>query len=556
MDNNNYNQNQDRGTNDNASAPDLNSASGTFTNESRNTEGADLNQNTASYSNSDTGTTATGNSQSADSNSNQSADSNYDPSRNANHATGNNYGGYSQGQNGIPQNNPDHIVFGAPHAGPGNAAGGGYNNRGYAYGGYGNGNSQPGGGANDFGRGGYAGSPGYGMYGTSQGGMAKAKKEKKAASKGFVAAMVCLGIVLSGVVGYVASAFASSGGKPSSTGGTGSGISVNYVDPVSSTAKEETNAAHVNNVAGQTVVEISTEKVSTNAFYGQYVTEGAGSGVIIASQDGKSYILTCAHVVSGASKLRVTLNNANKDQFEASIIGSDSITDIAVISIDTDGLKTATIGDYSSLEVGDYVVAIGNPLGSLGGSVTDGIVSALDRSIIIDDQTYTLIQTNTAINPGNSGGGLFDKDGNLIGIVNAKSSGEQIEGIGFSIPITKAMEVADELIENGYVTGRVQLGLSLFEIASQNDYYTYWKYQRYITGYGVYIAESQSSDEFQTGDRIAAIDGVEVSSISAIKNLLLDYKVGDVVKVSVYRLDLSGKSRLVEVELTLTEKNS
>lgn len=471
----------------------------------------------------------------------------------------------NQKENGDFNTDKSQVVFGNPSVDP-NAFSGrqenyqfrnqSYNENGnYSYSRAGQYNTA----SNGFGSNNYSGyGSEYHAYNNGQAG-AKAKKPKTSASKGFVALMVCIGIVLSGIVGYVSSALAQSHASNFTSKGTGSDISINYVDPTSSTSKEETNAAHVNNVAGQAVVEISTESVTTSVFYGQYITQGAGSGVIIASSDGKSYILTCAHVVSDASKLLVTLNNTNKDQFEATIVGSDSITDIAVISIDVDGLTTATIGDYDSVEVGDYVVAIGNPLGSLGGSVTDGIISALDRSIIIDGQTYTLIQTNASINPGNSGGGLFDKDGNLIGVVNAKSSsdssGTQIEGIGFAIPIKKAMQVAEELIKNGYVTGRVQLGLSLFEIESQNDYYTYWNYQRYITGYGVYVAESQS-DNFQMGDRIAAIDGVEISSVSEIKNLLLDYSVGDVVKVSVYRIDMSGKSRLIEIEHTLTEKNS
>lgn len=492
----------------------------------------------------------------ATSGANAGAEANYNASSasqtNANQSNGFNPQGRGSNFNG----SANRVVFGSPQSsfgtqsdkmntGYGTGYNAGYNSNGNQYN---SGNYNNGFGGNYYGG-------GYNAYNNRA---EKPKKEKRGASKGFVALMVCVGIVLSGVVGYVSSSFAASH-ITCNNQGTGGSISVNYVDPIRSDAKEETDAAHVNNIAGQSVVEISTEKVSTSVFYGQYVTQGAGSGVIISSENGKSYILTCAHVVSEASKLLVTLNNTNKDQFEATVVGSDSITDIAVISINTDGLKTATIGDYDSLVVGDYVVAIGNPLGSLGGSVTDGIISALDRSIIIDGQSYTLIQTNASINPGNSGGGLFDKDGNLIGVVNAKSSGEssgtQIEGIGFAIPIKKAMEVADELLQNGYVTGRVQLGLSLFEITSQNDYYSYWNYQRYITGYGVYVAESQN-DSFQVGDRLAAIDGIEISSVSEIKNLLLEYSVGDVVKVSVYRLDASGKSRLVEVEIVLTEKTA
>ena len=168
-----------------------------------------------------------------------------------------------------------------------------------------------------------------------------------------------------------------------------------------------------------TVVEIVTESVSTATTFwgGNYVTSGAGSGVIISS-DG--LIITNNHVVSGANTIKVTLKDGT--QYDAKLIGTDPDSDIAVIKIEATGLPCALVGDSDKLEVGDEVVAVGNPLGELGGTVTNGIISALSRDVNIDGTEMSLIQTNAAVNPGNSGGGLFNMYGGLIGIVNAKST--------------------------------------------------------------------------------------------------------------------------------------
>ncbi|HQB33018.1 MAG TPA: trypsin-like peptidase domain-containing protein, partial [Erysipelotrichaceae bacterium] len=162
-----------------------------------------------------------------------------------------------------------------------------------------------------------------------------------------------------------------------------------------------------------TIVEVYTESTKFSAFYDEYIIEGAGSGVIYTS-DG--YIITNNHVIEGANTIMVVLTNGEK--YNARLIASDLVSDIAVIKIDAQGLKAVTIGDSSQIKVGQICIAIGNPLGTLGGTVTDGIISALSREITIDGQKMNLLQTNTAISPGNSGGGLFDVAGNLIGIIN------------------------------------------------------------------------------------------------------------------------------------------
>ena len=191
-----------------------------------------------------------------------------------------------------------------------------------------------------------------------------------------------------------------------------------------------------------TVVEIRTKHTTGNIFFGTYETTGAGSGVII-SENG--YIITNNHVVDGANEIAVRLNNGNT--YRAQLIGTNASVDIAVIKINESGLNYARMGSSANLEVGQSVIAIGNPMGTLGGTVTNGIISAKDREVIIDQYRMTLLQTNAAINPGNSGGGLFDMAGQLIGIVNAKKIDEQIEGLGFAVPIDIAWAAAEKIIK-------------------------------------------------------------------------------------------------------------
>lgn len=324
----------------------------------------------------------------------------------------------------------------------------------------------------------------------------------------------------------------------------------------------DTNDAIVNATAfaKDTVVEITTETVATNYFYGQYVTEGAGSGVIL-TDDG--YIITCAHVVDGASSVTVTLTNGTK--YDATIVGKDNQTDIAVLKITADTLlPSAVIGNSENLLLGEPAIAIGNPLGTLGGSVSNGIISALDREITIDGQNYKLLQTNAAINPGNSGGGLFNINGELIGIVNAKSAGNTIEGLGFAIPINSALKIAEELINNGYISGRPRLGVNVFEFNANSSYMNirnseYAAILNYLSDYGVYFLayDGKQTGDLQFGDRIIAIDGTPVSSFTDISSLLQDsYQVGDEIEITVVRTTIEGRnvsSKLEYVKLTLVE---
>lgn len=289
------------------------------------------------------------------------------------------------------------------------------------------------------------------------------------------------------------------------------------------------------------VVEINTEQMVTGSFYSQYIASGAGSGVIVAKE---GYIITNNHVVSGASTIKVTLTNGNT--YDAKLIGTDASSDIAVLKITpNETLTAAVLGSSSTLVLAQEVIVIGNPLGSLGGTVTCGIISALDRQITVEGEKMTLLQTNAAVNPGNSGGGMFNLRGELIGIVNAKSTGDDVEGLGFAIPIDTAYNVFNQLVEYGYVRGRVDHGLDLVDIS---DWFMASAYR--VSTLGVYVLESKYSDEIKNGDRIVSVHGTEVSTSSDITAALTDCSVGDTVKIV-----LARNGRMVEVNLELREYN-
>lgn len=296
------------------------------------------------------------------------------------------------------------------------------------------------------------------------------------------------------------------------------------------------------------VVEIFTEQ---RAYNGWYVSSGAGSGVIIGrSENGKlAYIVTNNHVISGADTINVRTTDGAK--YVATLIGTDAVTDVAVLSIEVSGkLTVAECGSSAGLVVGEGVVAIGNPLGELGGTVTTGIVSALGREVTIDDNAMVLLQTNAAVNPGNSGGGLFNMKGELIGVVNAKSSGTNVENIGFAIPIDTAYKIVVELIEHGYVTGRPTTGLTLIDIT---DRFTAMYYG--LDSLGVYVTESKFTDEIKSGDRVVSVNGTNVSSAAEIKSMLNDCKVGDQISITVSRKGVQH-SVVLTLEEDVPDKNS
>lgn len=372
----------------------------------------------------------------------------------------------------------------------------------------------------------------------------KVKKDKKPASKGFVAAMLIIGILASSAVGFGGGYFAS---QISSSGGKG-GININQVSSSGGTTVSNASAngttTEIVKKTADSVVEIATESVVTGGFAQQYVQQGAGSGVII-SEDG--YIITNQHVIDGAENIQVTLRDGTKS-YTAALIGSDQENDIALLKVDAKGLSPATFGNSSEIAVGDYVVAIGNPLGELGGTVTDGIVSALAREVTIEGNNMTLLQHNAQISPGNSGGGLFNADGELIGIVNAKDSATEVEGIAFAIPINNVLDIIEDLQNYGYVTGKVDLGMQFTDITSRDTAFFYGVNK---TGcYVVSVTKDSNADTagFRAGDLITKVNGTDVSTSADIEAVLKDAKVGDKVDFTVYR---SG--RTANIELTLDE---
>ena len=283
------------------------------------------------------------------------------------------------------------------------------------------------------------------------------------------------------------------------------------------------------------VVEITTETLVQSGYIGQYVTSGAGSGVIIAKE---GYIVTNHHVVDGANTITVRMSDGK--EFSAQLVGSDQETDIAVLWINAGNypLTVATMGASYDLVVGEDILAIGNPLGSLGGTVTEGMISATARDISVNGTNMTLLQVSAPINPGNSGGGLFNMAGELVGVVNAKMASEEIEGLGFAIPSDTAYTVICELINNGYVSGRPALGVTLTEVTSVSG-------TRYVR------VEDKNHAVLKDQDLILMADGVRISSIEDLAAIVRAKSVGDTVTLTVYR---DGKQ--IELTVPVIERSS
>lgn len=379
----------------------------------------------------------------------------------------------------------------------------------------------------------------------------KPKKQRKPISRGGIAIALAVTMVFSCGLGFGGGYFAnkvntSTSGSLNITKTSNSGTTTT----ASSTSKANSTSEIVKKTA-DSVVEISTESVVTGSFAQQYVQQGAGSGVII-SQDG--YILTNNHVINGANSVKVRLRDGT--EYDATIIGSDSDNDIALLKVSATGLSPATFGDSNSLAVGDYVVAIGNPLGELGGTVTDGIISALARKVTIEDTQMTLLQTNAQVNPGNSGGGLFNANGELVGIVNAKQSATEVEGIAFAIPINNVLDILSDLKEYGYVTGKVDLGIDFTDITSDETAFYYGVNQ---TGCYVLSVDSGSNAEkagVTRGDLVTKVNDTDVSLSSDITAALEKAEVGDTVTFTVSRRGTSKTISFVLEEYVPAVSNS
>ena len=277
-----------------------------------------------------------------------------------------------------------------------------------------------------------------------------------------------------------------------------------------------------------------------------YSSSSTGTGVIL-SADG--YIVTNAHVVDGAGSISVLLSDDRS--LSAVLIGSDEISDLAVLKIQADSLVPAQFGDSAQLRVGDTVAAIGDPLGvKYRGTYTDGIVSAINRDVDMDGRTMTLIQTNAALNSGNSGGPLINCYGQVIGIntmkIGAFTDSAGVEGIGFAIPSATVKDIVDQLISQGYVSGRPTLGIEGEALSSFYQHYYRLPAGLYIT----YVEPGSDAAErgIENGDMLLSIDGQRITTMDQLKSLLYDMEVGQTVEAVIYR---DGERYLVE--LTLSE---
>ena len=308
-----------------------------------------------------------------------------------------------------------------------------------------------------------------------------------------------------------------------------------------------TPAVYAAKTVGPAVVGITNKAVARDFFNNPVESQGVGSGVIFKNDGGKSYIVTNNHVVDGASELIVSLSDGRS--LPGKLVGADALTDLAVVQVDDGNLPTADFGDSDATVVGESVIAIGNPMGlEFQGSVTSGVVSALNRTLGDGDARIKLVQTDAAINPGNSGGALVNMDGKVIGINSAKIVANGVEGIGLAIPSNAVQNVISAIMEKGYVP-RPYLGVSIFDQQSAARY----GYQLNLKK-GVYIFQvvpGGPADQagLRKGDVIAAIDGDEVKGVSELRAKIAEHSVGDKIELTVQRGNQERKASLTLEEM-------
>ena len=370
----------------------------------------------------------------------------------------------------------------------------------------------------------------------------KQKKRKGAAR--FVALGLCCALIggLAGGGGVLAyNHFA--GGSTTIYQGSAPSVAVNLaqVDGHTVLTPEEIYAANLGAVVGV------NGSVTTNVFGYTVKNAVSGSGFVISSNATTSYILTNYHVINDVSDITVFF--ADGTSYDATLVGGELEIDIAVLRVEQGNLQTVTLGDSDALNVGEEVYAIGNPLGELTFTFTGGYVSAKDRSVTMSDGTVmNMIQTDTAINSGNSGGPLFDKYGQVVGIVSAKlssssSSEASVEGLGFAIPINDVKDMVTSIMENGYVTGKPNVGILMSDVDESA--------QRYGVPAGSEVlaildGSCAQTAGLQVGDIITAVGDTTVSSSDALKSAIKDCKAGDSVTFTVYR---SGETLTINVVL-------
>ena len=381
---------------------------------------------------------------------------------------------------------------------------------------------------------------------------------------GLIAFLLILVILLSGIVGILGTMnvklFAQLKARKLEDNAmtfTDQGQTASYfLDPSESTDSIEAHASDSANIDLQPTPESSENYAEENALSWQDIYDRnivsvvsilcdntTGTGVVLTA-DG--YIITNSHVVEDAGTVRVRLTDG--EEYPAMIIGSDAVSDLAVLYIECNDLTPATFGNSDSLRVGDAVAAIGDPMGvQFHGTMTDGIVSAINRNVTVSGRTMTLIQTNAALNSGNSGGPLINCYGQVIGIntmkISAFAASSGVEGLGFAIPSTTVKEISEQLIRQGYVSGRPDIGLE--GEAVSRFYQNYYRMPA-----GLYITHVDTGSDahekgIEYGDILISIDGERITDMDSLNTVLYAHNAGDTVNVVIYR---SGK----QYSLTLT----
>lgn len=350
--------------------------------------------------------------------------------------------------------------------------------------------------------------------------------------------------ILSGIGGGVGSYIFLSNGK---VGATSSGLKSNIQYEVKSV---DNPVIAISKTVGPAVVGINVKSMSVGVM-GLEETGGSGSGVVY-TEDG--YIITNYHVVESAindpsATVEVTLPNETKELIKASIVGGDKVTDIAVLKIEKKGLEKVNFGDSSKMSVGEIAVAIGNPLGEqLAGTVTSGVVSALNRKVVTDGRTYTLIQTDAAINAGNSGGALANSKGEVVGINTVKIVATGVEGIGFAIPSNDVKPIVDELIKNKKIA-RPYIGIYGVNVDKEQA-------AKYTLKEGIYIQQVVKGSPaekagLQKADVIIQANGKDTKTMDVLNSIKNENKIGDKFKLKIVR-----QEKEMDITVTLEEEKT
>ena len=414
----------------------------------------------------------------------------------------------------------------------------------------------------------------YQRYQTQPSGNAGSAKNKRSRGVRVSTLLICMLVttLLGGLLGSVfakryvdqslsalPAASAAAPAAAAASGNTSSAASESVVMPTVTTPAAESalqgvtagaySKAQIIELCAPAVVGIDTT-YNYSSYFGAQTQEGSGSGIILSS-DG--YIVTCKHVVDSASTIKVVLNDDTV--YDATIVGSDTRNDLAVIKIDATGLTPVTLGDSDMLTVGEDAVAIGNPLGELRGTATSGIISALGRDVTIENTDMTLIQTDAAISPGNSGGGLFNSSGCLIGIVNAKASSSNSEGLGFAIPVNDVKQIISDLMDKGYVSGRAYLGVYTQNVTLQSGQSGWGDSSFFGFSFGsggtacvqvAQLVEGAAAEKagVQVGDLILKVDDKEITSNDTLSAAINAYNAGDTATITLQR---NGQETTVQV---------